>query len=42
MKNFNEDDEINENKLKNLIMMNYTLSLEREIEKLKNDAEKNS
>ncbi|AGY76759.1 sensor histidine kinase [Clostridium autoethanogenum] len=42
MKNFNKDDGINENELKNLIMMNYTLSLEREIEELKNDAKKNS
>ena len=42
MKNFNEDDGISENELKNLIMMNYTLSLEREIEELKNDAKKNS
>lgn len=40
MKNFNKDDGINENELKNLIMMNYTLSLEREIEELKNDAKK--
>lgn len=43
MKNFNEDDGINENQLKNLIMVNYTLSLEREIKELKSsDAKKNS
>ncbi len=42
MKNFNEDDGINENQLKNLIMLNYTVSLEREIEKLKDDVKKNS
>lgn len=41
MNNFNEGNGISQNQLKNLIVMNYTLSLEEQIEKLKNDAKKN-